>query len=97
LLWWNNADGAIAGVPLDVYWANGLKDSLIVVVPSLDLVAARAGAYWAPLSEIRSAGAEGESDIWVTVWADDGQTIHLVFSGEDRFKLRKARLTVKRG
>lgn len=43
LLWWNNADGTMAGVPRDTYWSWGLYDSLIVVMPSLDIVAARAG------------------------------------------------------
>ena len=46
LLWWNNADGTIAGVPRDAYWSWGLYDSLIVVIPSLDVVAARAGKSW---------------------------------------------------
>ena len=43
LLWWNNADKAMANVPRDAYWSWGLYDSLIVVIPSLDIVAARAG------------------------------------------------------
>jgi len=43
LLWWNNADGALSNVPHDAFWSWGLHDSLIVVVPSLDLVVARAG------------------------------------------------------
>ncbi len=43
LLWWNNADGEMANVPRDAYWSWGLYDSLIVVIPSLDIVAARAG------------------------------------------------------
>ena len=46
LLWWNNNDDAIAGVPRDAYWSWGLYDSFIVVIPSLDLVAARAGKSW---------------------------------------------------
>jgi hypothetical protein len=46
LLWWNNADGNIAGLPRDAYWSWGLYDSLIVVAPSLDLVVARAGKSW---------------------------------------------------
>jgi len=46
LLWWNNADGTLAQVPRDAYWSWGLYDSLIVVIPSLDLVAARAGGGW---------------------------------------------------
>jgi len=43
LLWWNNADGTMKRVPRDTYWSWGLYDSLIVVIPSLDIVVARAG------------------------------------------------------
>ncbi len=43
LLWWNNADGTMKNVPQDAYWSWGLYDSLIVVIPSLDVVIARAG------------------------------------------------------
>ena len=43
LLWWNNGDGTLPGVPRDAYWSWGLYDSLMVVIPSLDLVIARAG------------------------------------------------------
>ena len=46
LLWWNNADGALKDVPRDAFWSWGLYDSLIVVIPSLDIVAARAGRSW---------------------------------------------------
>jgi CubicO group peptidase (beta-lactamase class C family) len=46
LLWWNNADASLARVPRDAYWSWGLYDSLIVVIPSLDLVIARAGRSW---------------------------------------------------
>jgi len=46
LLWWNNADGAIEQVPADTYWSWGLYDSLIVVVPRLEVVVARAGRSW---------------------------------------------------
>lgn len=46
LLWWNNADETIEGVPLDTYWSWGLYDSLIVVMPTLDIVVARAGQSW---------------------------------------------------
>ncbi|MEZ5352432.1 MAG: serine hydrolase [Bryobacteraceae bacterium] len=46
LLWWNNNDGSLAGVPSDAFWSWGLYDSLIVVIPSLDLVVARAGEGW---------------------------------------------------
>ena len=47
LLWWNNGDGTIAGLPRDAYWSWGLFDSFILVVPSLDLVVTRAGKSWA--------------------------------------------------
>ena len=43
LLWWNNADETMTNVPRDAYWSWGLYDSLIVVIPSLDIVAARTG------------------------------------------------------
>lgn len=46
LLWWNNADETIEGLPLDTYWTWGLYDSLIVVMPTLDVVVARAGQSW---------------------------------------------------
>ncbi len=46
LLWWNNADGTLNNVPRDTYWTWGLYDSLIVVIPSLDMVVARAGQSW---------------------------------------------------
>ena len=44
LLWWNNADRPLERIPPDAFWAWGLYDSLIVVIPSLDLVAVRGGA-----------------------------------------------------
>ena len=43
LLWWNNNDGAMKGVPKDMFFAWGLHDSIIAVIPSLDIVVARAG------------------------------------------------------
>jgi len=43
LLWWNNNDGALKGVPKDAYWSWGLYDSFIIIIPSLDLVVVRAG------------------------------------------------------
>jgi CubicO group peptidase (beta-lactamase class C family) len=53
LLWWNNNDGTLTEVPRDAFWTWGLYDSLIVVIPSVDLVVARAGKSWA-----REKGAE---------------------------------------
>ena len=46
LLWWNNADGSLPNVPRSTFWSWGLYDSLIVVIPELDIVIARAGKFW---------------------------------------------------
>jgi CubicO group peptidase (beta-lactamase class C family) len=46
LLWWNNSDGTIEGVPRDAYWAWGLGDGIILVIPSLDIVFARTGGAY---------------------------------------------------
>jgi CubicO group peptidase (beta-lactamase class C family) len=43
VLWWTNKSGELPGVPRDAYWAWGLGDNLIVVIPSLDVVIARTG------------------------------------------------------
>lgn len=51
LLWWNNGDGTIPGLPRDAFWSWGLYDSLIVVIPSLELVVARAGQSWKRTSD----------------------------------------------
>lgn len=60
VLWWTNATGLLPNVPRDAFWAWGLGDSLIVVIPSLDIVAVRAGPQAAVGS---SPGAR--------VWNDD--------------------------
>lgn len=60
VLWWTNATGLLPNVPRDAFWAWGLGDSLIVVIPSLDIVAVRAGPQAAAGS---SPGAR--------VWNDD--------------------------
>ncbi|HKU13645.1 MAG TPA: serine hydrolase [Steroidobacteraceae bacterium] len=43
MMWWTNTTGELPDVPRDTFWAWGLGDSLIVVIPSLDLVIARTG------------------------------------------------------
>jgi CubicO group peptidase (beta-lactamase class C family) len=43
LMWWTNSDGAMAAVPRDAFWAWGLGDNVILVIPSLDIVVSRAG------------------------------------------------------
>lgn len=50
VLWWTNQSGQMQGVPTDTYWAWGLGESLIVVIPSLDLVIARNGGQADPNS-----------------------------------------------
>lgn len=51
MLWWTNVDGQLPNVPRDAYWAWGLGDSLIVVIPSLDIVVVRAGLQADPLPD----------------------------------------------
>ena len=46
LLFWNNSDGHLPGVPTDAYWSAGLGTSFVLVIPSLDLLTARAGPAW---------------------------------------------------
>jgi CubicO group peptidase (beta-lactamase class C family) len=41
--WFTNTDGTLPEVPTDAYWGWGLRDSVIAVIPSLDIVAVRAG------------------------------------------------------
>jgi CubicO group peptidase (beta-lactamase class C family) len=43
VLWWTNKSGLMPNVPRDAFWAWGLGEALIVVIPSLDLVIARNG------------------------------------------------------
>ena len=45
-IWWNNGDAAMPSVPRDAFWSWGVFASFIIVVPSLDIVAARAGGDW---------------------------------------------------
>lgn len=51
LLWWNNGDGTIPALPRDAFWSWGLYDSLIAVIPSLDIVVVRAGQSWQRTSD----------------------------------------------
>jgi CubicO group peptidase (beta-lactamase class C family) len=51
ILWWTNATGQIANVPTDAYWAWGLHETFIIVIPSKDLVIARAATTgWDPVN-----------------------------------------------
>ena len=46
LLFWTNGDGHVPDLPHDAYWAVGQGTTFILVAPSLDIVAARAGPDW---------------------------------------------------
>jgi CubicO group peptidase (beta-lactamase class C family) len=46
LLWWNNGDGYMSSVPTDAFFAWGLGERFIIVIPSLDIVVARLGGDW---------------------------------------------------
>ena len=45
-LFWTNTHGYYIGVPSTAYFAYGLHDSFILVIPSLGMVVARAGPEW---------------------------------------------------
>jgi CubicO group peptidase (beta-lactamase class C family) len=61
LFWWNNGDGTLPNVPRDAYWAWGLGDHLIVVIPSLNIVVARTS----------SMAPTGEGRLEENPWTDD--------------------------
>jgi CubicO group peptidase (beta-lactamase class C family) len=46
--WWTNTEGRYAKVPRDAFWAAGAGHQILLVVPSLRLVALRNGATLAP-------------------------------------------------
>lgn len=58
VLWWTNATGMLQGVPTDAYWAWGLYDNLLVIIPSLDLVIVRGG----PANNDPSVGTRNWND-----------------------------------
>jgi CubicO group peptidase (beta-lactamase class C family) len=42
--WWSNNDGHFAKVPKDAYWGAGAGNQILLVIPSLNLIAVRNGA-----------------------------------------------------
>lgn len=60
VLWWTNKSKLLANVPDDAYWAWGLGEALIVVIPSLDLVIVRNGGQ-----------SPSDSSPNVRAWNDD--------------------------
>lgn len=56
VLWWTNASCLLPNVPSDAYWAWGQYESLIVVIPSLDLVVSRIGPPAPPADGVRAFG-----------------------------------------
>ena len=72
--WWTNADGRIKALPRDAYWAAGAQHQLLLVVPSLKLIAARNGGelssekdaaekyFFTPLMEALESAKPTEAD-----------------------------------
>jgi len=85
LLWWNNADGTLADLPRDAYWTWGLYDSLIVVIPSLDIVVARAGQS---LNKVRNSDYRAIAPLLEPI-ARATQTKDLIPGAETRAGWRK--------
>jgi CubicO group peptidase (beta-lactamase class C family) len=42
--WWSNNEGSCAKLPKDAFWGSGAGDQVVLVVPSLNLIAVRNGA-----------------------------------------------------
>lgn len=68
MLWWTNTTGLLPNVPRDAYWAWGLGDSVIVVIPSLDIVAVRAGVQPNPDDPVNQTAGRVWND---TDWNGD--------------------------
>jgi CubicO group peptidase (beta-lactamase class C family) len=47
--WWHNNKGRYAGLPKDAFWGSGAGHQLVLVVPSVKLVAVRNGRALAPV------------------------------------------------
>jgi CubicO group peptidase (beta-lactamase class C family) len=41
--WWSNNDGTVAALPRDAYWGAGAQHQVVLVIPSLQLIAVRNG------------------------------------------------------
>jgi CubicO group peptidase (beta-lactamase class C family) len=41
--WWSNNDGTVAAMPRDAYWGAGAQHQIVLVIPSLKLIAVRNG------------------------------------------------------
>ena len=41
--WWSNNEGAVVGLPRDAYWGAGAQHQIVLVIPSLKLIAVRNG------------------------------------------------------
>ena len=41
--WWSNNDGTMAALPRDAYWGAGAQHQIVLVIPSLNLIAVRNG------------------------------------------------------
>jgi CubicO group peptidase (beta-lactamase class C family) len=48
--WWSNNDGAVASLPRDAYWGAGAQHQIVLVIPSLKLIAVRNGGALAGAS-----------------------------------------------
>jgi CubicO group peptidase (beta-lactamase class C family) len=48
--WWSNNDGAVASLPRDAYWGAGAQHQIVLVIPSLKVIAVRNGGALAGAS-----------------------------------------------
>jgi CubicO group peptidase (beta-lactamase class C family) len=53
--WWSNNDGTVAKLPRDAFWGAGAGHQVLLVVPSLNLIAVRNGEVLNPAKDYDSA------------------------------------------
>jgi CubicO group peptidase (beta-lactamase class C family) len=41
--WWSNGDGAVTSLPRDAFWGAGAQHQIVLVIPSLKMIAVRNG------------------------------------------------------
>lgn len=100
--WWTNAAGLSPTLPRDAFWGSGAQGQVLLVIPSLRVIAVRNGGTMAPLEHAgiephlfaplmkalrpRAAGAGNPAAGWTLSWAP-ADTIVRRAKGSDNWPL----------
>ena len=60
--WKTNANGRFASLPADAFWGKGIRDQILLVIPSLDIVLVRLGRSLADDPNDESASTQELDD-----------------------------------